>query len=156
MRHTTATTLHFTFAASFALACAGNTWTQPPSTNDPRKQVMVQFTDATVHPETARVLEGGNVVWINYASSMDAAVVFPESVKSGFTCDQLRPLFEKTADGYQSIPIRRDREDVMLPCPLKPGEYAYEIWIFEGGMGTLGEGEPGAKIPAKIVVEPAP
>jgi hypothetical protein len=116
---------------------------------------MVQFTDSTVHPETARVLQGGSVVWINYAADYDGSVVFPESVKSSFTCDDLRPFFMKTGKGYQSIPIDEDSENVKLPCPLEPGEYSYEIWLFEGlpDAPAAGMRMPQFKIPAKIVVE---
>ena len=39
------------------------TWKQSPSTNKPRKHVMVHFTDSTLHPSIAQVVEGGTVSW---------------------------------------------------------------------------------------------
>jgi hypothetical protein len=44
---------------------------------------------------------------------------------------------------------------VKLPCPLEPGEYSYEIWLFEGlpNVPEAGMSMPQFKIPAKIVVE---
>ena len=126
----------------------------PPTTNKPRKNVMVQFTQASVHPSIARVLPGGNVAWINYADTFVGAVVFPASIKESFTCTELRPLFSKVAAGYKSIPITgAGGENVTLPCPLKPGTYDYQIYLGGGGDGSLGIDNPEQTLPAKIVVE---
>jgi hypothetical protein len=147
--------------AGALLACASlgsqPEFTSPVTTNKPRKNVMVQFTQASVHPSVARVLPGGNIVWINYADSSAGAVVFDESIKESFTCSDLRPLFSKVAAGYQSIPITSaGGENVSLPCPLKPGTYDYQIYLGGGGMGGIGIDDPQITLPAKIVVESPP
>jgi len=137
-----------------AMACAGSGG-QPSgeSTNKPRKHVTVQFTDMTIHPSTARVLPGGDIAWLNYSMSYVGTVVFPASIKSSFTCDDLRPQFAKVADGYESDLIRGDMANVITPCPLEPGSYEYEIRLFEGG-GGMG-GAPMRSLQGRIVVEPA-
>jgi plastocyanin len=151
-------------AAITALAgCSTNTpgWSQASSTNKPRKNVTVQFTDATLHPETARVTQGGSVGWINYSTGFDGSVVFADSILSSFTCSDLRPIFMKVAAGYQSIPIKEGGpENVTLPCPLEPGEYEYELWLFSPGtLGGVGQGagagmdDPQSQMKGKIVVE---
>lgn len=149
-------------AALLAIAMAGcgtPVWQQAPSTNKARKHVVVQFTNSTLHPAEARVLPGGDVAWVNYASGMDGTVVFPASIREGFTCSDLRPDFMKTAAGYQSMPITGgEGESVVLPCPLKPGEYAYTLQLYEGGT-LMGAGNapgrmdnPTSEMSGKIIV----
>lgn len=133
------------------------TWKVNPTTNKARKNVVVQFTDFSMHPSIARVTEGGNVTWTNYASSYTGAVVFPDGFKEALTCGEARPRFAKVAAGYQSSPITQaGGEDVTLPCPLKPGEYEYQLYLFQGG-GMMGAGDgmfnPNTKMHGKIVVE---
>lgn len=150
-------------AALLAISMAGcgtPVWQQQPSTNKARKHVVVQFTNATLHPSVARVLPGGNVAWVNYASGMDGTVVFPASIKESFICTELRPLFMKVAAGYQSMPIKgSSMESVALPCPLKPGEYDYKLQLFEGGTlmgfgnaGGAGMDNPTSEMAGKIIV----
>ena len=143
--------------AAAVLACAsdeGSVWKPPPTSNAPEQNVTVYFTDANVNPATARVLPGGSIVWINYAMSRNGSVFFSKKVRGSFTCQDLGPAFMKTGLGYQSVPIARETENVTLPCPLDPGEYPYEIWLYQAG--GPGMGTPVSKIPAKIVVEGAP
>jgi plastocyanin len=83
-------------------------WKQNPTTNKPRKHVVVQFSDASMHPSIARVTAGGNVTWVNYSSSYTGAVVFPDSFPASLTCGEARPRFAKVAAGYQSSPIAGD------------------------------------------------
>jgi hypothetical protein len=64
----------------------------------------------------------------------------------------------KTGTGYQSIPITMDgaRNDLEISCPLKPGEYEYEIWLFSGGGmggGPGGMDDPQSRMQGKIIVE---
>jgi plastocyanin len=154
-------TLAAVAALGLMLACQQASWRQDPTTNKPRKNVVVQFTDATLHPEIARVTSGGNVVWVNYsAAGLDGSVVFPASIRESFTCDELRPLFMKVAAGYQSIPIQGESENVTLPCPLKTGEYEYQLYLFSSGTlsgGGQGAGasmdNPQSTMKGKIVVE---
>jgi hypothetical protein len=89
-----------------ALACAGTpTSEQQPTRNKAGKHVMVQFTDMTLHPSIAQVVEGGTLSWVNYASMYEGSVVFSDEVAStAFACD-LRPTWMKTGTGYQSIAI---------------------------------------------------
>lgn len=132
------------------------TWKQHPTTNKPRKNVVVQFSDASMHPSIARVTEGGNVTWVNYSSSYTGAIVFPDGFPASLTCGEARPRFGKVAAGYQSSPITGSMgEEATLPCPLKPGEYQYEIYLYEGQMGAEGSGmfDPNTTMQGKIVVE---
>jgi len=141
---------------AFAVACGGNpTWQEEPSANRPRANVMIQFTQASIDPETAEITADGNVVWNNNASGMTGTVFFKSSVRDAFPC-QMRPLFMEVAGGWQSIPISADSEEVTLPCTPKPGEYGYEIWIYSGVEGTPNRGmdDPQFQIPGKIKVTP--
>ena len=147
-------------AASLALwtGCAAGTptWQQQPSRNRPVRHVMVQFTDTTLHPTTAQLLAGGTVSWVNYASLYDGSIVFPPATVAGFTCSDLRPDWGKTADGAQSIPITMGAaaNDLEIPCPLAPGSYDYEVWLFSPGVGDpSGLDEPEARMQGRIVVE---
>ncbi len=144
------------FAIATAVSYATPSASREPSTNKPRKHVVVQFSNAHVHPEIARVTPGGNVAWVNYSTDYVGSAVFPASLAAALTCKETRPLFMKTGAGYQSIPITGEGgEAVRLPCPLKPGSYDYEIHLFQGGMGDMGAGmgNPVHQLPAKIVVE---
>jgi hypothetical protein len=134
------------------------TWKQHPSKNKPRKHVMVQFTDMSLHPSIAQVLEGGTVSWVNYGSMYQGSIVFSDEVAAAFTCSELRPDWSKTGTGYQSIPITMGgaSNDLEIPCPLKPGEYEYEIWLFSGGDmggGFAGMDDPQSRMQGKIIVE---
>ncbi len=82
-------------------------------------------------------------------------MVFPAEILDSFTCSELRPLCMTVAAGSQSVPIPRAMENVALPCPLKPGEYEYTIYLFSGGRGgTMGGMEnPVTTMAGKIVVE---
>ena len=140
-----------------ALATADTpTWEQHPTKNKPRKHVMVQFTDMSLHPSIAQVVEGGTVSWVNYASMYQGSIVFSDEVAAAFTCSGLRPNWMKTGTGYQSVPITMGgaRDDLELPCPLKPGEYEYGIWLFSGGMGGPGGMDnPQSRLQGKIIVK---
>jgi hypothetical protein len=133
------------------------TWQQQPTTNKPRQYVIVQFSDASLNPSIARVLPGGKIAWVNYAMSYTGAVLFPDSFKDALTCGDPGPRFTKVTGGYQSIPITTTAgEDVSLPCPLKPGEYEYQLLLFGGAFS----GDPGSQMydpdstmQGKIIVE---
>ena len=132
------------------------TWEQHPTKNKPRKHVMVQFTDMSLHPSIAQVVEGGTVSWVNYASMYKGSIVFSDEVAAAFTCSELRPNWMKTGTGYQSIPITMGgaKNDLEIPCPLKPGEYEYEIWLFSEGLGGLGGmDDPQSRMQGKIIVK---
>jgi len=94
---------------------------------------------------------------VNYASLYEGSIVFSDETASAFTCSDLRPNWMKAGNGYQSIPITMGgaTNDLEIPCPLKPGEYEYEIWLFSGTMG----GDPGAmddpqsRMQGKIIVK---
>jgi hypothetical protein len=44
--------------------------------------------------------------------------------------------------------------DLETPCPLKPGEYEYEIWLFSSMMGgPSGMDDPQSRMQGKIVVK---
>ncbi len=131
------------------------TWQQYPTKNGPRKHVMVQFTDMSLHPSIAVVLEGGTISWVNYASMYDGTIVFSKAVAQAFPCD-LQPDWSDIGTGYQSIPITMEGAmgDLQIPCPMKPGEYEYEIWLFEPGMGGPGAmDDPQSRMQGKIIVQ---
>lgn len=132
------------------------TWQQYPTKNKPRKDVTVQFTDTSLHPSIAQVMEGGTLSWVNYASMNQGTVVFSDEVAKAFTCANLRPNWMKTDTGYQSIPITiaGAANDLEIPCPLKPGEYEYEIWLYSTAMGgAIGTGVPQSRMQGKIIVK---
>jgi plastocyanin len=140
-----------------ALAAAETpTWERPPTRNQARKHVMVQFTDMSLHPSSAQVVQGGTVSWVNYASMYEGSIVSSEEVAWAFTCSDLRPNWMKTGTGYRSIPITMGgaTDDLEMPCPLKPGAYEYEFWLFSKTMGN----DPGAmddprsRMQGKVVV----
>jgi hypothetical protein len=142
---------------SAPVAAETPTWEQHPTKNKPRKHVMVQFTDMSLHPSIAQVLEGGRVSWVNYASMYEGSIVFSDEVAAAFTCSDLRPNWMKTGTGYQSIPITMGgaSDDLELPCPLKPGTYQYEIWLFSETMGgdPAAMEDPQSRMQGKIIVE---
>jgi len=122
------------------LACSSMQGGSQESTNGPRKNVMVQFTDMTIHPSTAQITSGGTVVWVNYAATSAGVVFFPEASTKGFTCTDPRPIFSQVAGGWQSqvLPVN-GLENVTLPCPMKPGTYPYEL-LLNNDMGLEGAG----------------
>ena len=54
-----------------------------------------------------------------------------------------------------SMPVRMESEDVITPCPLKPGTYEYRIDLFTGvtGGGFDGFDNSLRTLPGKLVVE---
>jgi len=119
-------------ALAAAMGCAGaNGGARPDANDEPRAHVLVQFTEESIEPAVARVLQGGDVEWANYANHLVGVVIFPESIEDGFTCDELEPRFSKVAAGYQSEFIADSGGRVDLPCPLKPGRYTYELRLFD-------------------------
>jgi len=93
--------------------------------------VLVQITESSIDPAVARVLQGGDVEWANYANHLVGVVIFPESIADGFTCDELEPRFSKVFAGYQSEFITDGGGRLDLPCPLKAGTYTYELRLFD-------------------------
>jgi hypothetical protein len=131
--------------------------TQHPTSNEPRQHVLVRFTNMSLRPSVAQVLEGGTVAWTNLSSNRGGVVSFPLSVVDHFSCIELRPVFYQTADRLVSIPINADSADVALPCPLEPGEYAYRIDLFRGlrrvGPSISNIDNPDLSLPGKIIVK---
>jgi len=130
---------------------------QHPTTNEPSKNVLVRFTNMTLRPSVAQVVEGGTVAWTNLSSNRGGVVSFPLSITDHFTCSELRPVFYATADRLVSIPITAEVGSVALPCPLEPGEYAYRIDLFRGlrwvGPSVSNLDNPDLSLPGKIVVK---
>jgi hypothetical protein len=131
--------------------------TQHPTTNEPRQHVLVRFTNMSLRPSVAQVLEGGTVAWTNLSSNRGGVVSFPLSVVEHFTCSELRPAFYQTADRLVSIPISGNSADVALPCPLEPGEYAYRLDLFRGlrgiGPSVSNIDNPDLRLPGMIIVK---
>ena len=147
----------FAIAISGCAQSAVPVATQHPTTNEPRQHVLVRFTNMSLRPSVARVLEGGTVAWTNLSSNRGGVVSFPLSVIDHFTCSELRPAFYKTADRLVSIPISGNSADVALPCPLEPGEYAYRLDLFRGlrrvGPSISNIDNPDLSLPGKIIVK---
>jgi hypothetical protein len=148
------------FVAIAANGCAQSAVpiaTQHPTTNEPRQHVLVRFTNMSLRPSVAQVLEGGTVAWTNLSSNRGGVVSFPLSVVDHFTCSELRPVFYQTADRLVSIPITAGTGDVALPCPLEPGEYAYRLDLFRGlrriGPSVSNIDNPDLSLPGKIIVK---
>jgi len=118
--------------------------------------LRIQFSGVGLHPETAHIPADGNVAWINQALEYRGIVVLPANMGASFSCSDLRPTFERVAAGYQSLAItQEDPENVTLPCPLRPGSYPYELWLFGQGLGELGDDAvPAQKLRGTLVVEP--
>jgi hypothetical protein len=131
--------------------------TQHPTTNEPRQRVLVRFTNMSLRPSVAQVVEGGTVAWTNLSSNRGGVVSFPLSVIDHFTCSELRPLFYKAADRLVSVPIAGNSGSVALPCPLEPGEYAYRLDLFRGlrsiGPSVSNLDNPDLSLPGKIIVK---
>jgi hypothetical protein len=146
-------------ALSLLAACAQSTPSSTPeaSTNTPRKDLAIQFDEENVRPSEGRVLQGGRVTWVNQAEDMSGAIAFPASIRSAFTCTELRPQLSETGEGYVSMPITPGMGEAFeLPCPLKPGSYDYKVLLFNAGPGGnagVGMYDPQLTMPAKLVVE---
>ena len=95
-----------------------------------RKNVVVQINQFHVRPEVVRVPAAGNsVAWTNWSESI-ASISFPASVVQSFTCSEMRPDFVVNGDRLESIVALGSNEDLVTPCPLKPGIYEYEVGLF--------------------------
>lgn len=119
--------------------------------------IVIQFGDMSLQPSVAHVKQGASVAWVSMAPNYQGVVSFPDSVVPHFTCQQLRPDFFEAAGRIQSIPVRNDTENLVLPCPLEPGSYEYRIDLFSGaeGMGApgVGMGTPKRSLHGKLIVE---
>lgn len=115
--------------------CAQKSFTTPNVKEPARKEVVIQFGDASVDPSTAKILAGGNATWANTSSSY-GVVRFPMADKSKFECKSLRPDWQQTANGIESLPMASDAENIVFPCSLKPGTYPYKIDLF-GNMSQM-------------------
>jgi hypothetical protein len=142
--------------AALLLGCggAGSVWQPPPTSDEPRAHVDVHVTDGSVTPATARLLPDGTIVWLNYAMDRRASVFLPEEMRGSMRCDTVPPSFMKTGRGYRSVPFGQGADTVSLPCPLDPGEYRYQVWLYD----TSGAGLaiPTSTLSGTIVVEGAP
>ena len=121
------------------------------SSNAPRKNVVIQFTDATLHPTQARIYAGGNVAWTNYSSGL-GVVFIPEDTARQLGCSSMRPLFARITGGYRSEVIRPDSENVTLPCSPPSGTYQYELRLFANGLDVMDVGNPDSLMWGTIVV----
>lgn len=130
--------------STFAPACASN----PSAVNS---QKVVQINEMKLTPEVVQLSGSKNsIAWTNWSSSW-ARVVFPGGMTSAFTCTDLRPQFAFTGDRIQSINASGDNMDLVTPCPLKPGSYEYEVWLYEP---RFDRGDPRTKVKGRIEVSP--
>jgi hypothetical protein len=134
-----------------AIACGQPAAMSPPTTNAPRDHVLVHFTDMHLSPSVAQLNRGGKLGWLNYASNYVGVVTFPKSVASRFTCSELRPMFSEAGTDIVSLPIRMDgMQNVVLPCPLQPGEYEYRVDLFADPQNLY---DPQLTLPGRIIVK---
>jgi len=130
-------------------SCAQQPFTTPDDREPARKNVVINFSEAEVMPSVARVETGGSVAFSNLGSQA-GVVVLPASMAEKMSCDK-RPDFGEVAGGnYESITIRGEAEDVVLPCLPPPGEYSYTINLFED---LMNRDNPAFRLSGRIVVE---
>ena len=137
-------------AVLLVAACAQKSFTTPDDKQPARKDVVVQFGNATVLPSDARLKAGGGVTWSNTSDSM-AVVRFPKADKTKFTCRAvLRPDWQYVADALESIPTGGASERIVFPCTLQPGTYPYTISLF-GNIADMDN--PAFTLSANLIVE---
>ena len=143
-----------TAIVSFSACSSTPSHDSPGTRNAPRHHVMVQIMDSYVHPATAEVTAGGTISWATYATEHASAILFPADIKQALSCSDLRPNWNEVAAGIQSLTLSSSsmRDDIELPCPLKPGSYDYKVLLFQpldgGGMFN-----PDYTLTGKIVVQ---
>lgn len=115
-----------------SLACAGSSENGGgEAATTLRKHAVVQINELHVRPEVVRVPAAGNqVAWTNWSSSI-ATISFPASVAGDFTCPEVRPKFVVDGPRLESVHALGSNEDLVTPCPLKPGTYKYEVGLFD-------------------------
>ena len=114
-------------------ACAGTPQRTESgkTTNKPRENMVVQINNMTIHPQVVRVQGAKNsIAWTNF-SDYYATVHFPASVKDGFTCTELRPDFVVNGPSIESVVAVGANEDLVTPCPMKPGSSPYTVYLFK-------------------------
>jgi len=118
------------------------------------KNIVIQINQFHVRPEVAKVpAEGNSISWTNWSDSL-AMIVFPAEVAQAFTCDEVRPDFVVNGPHLESITAIGSNEDLVTPCPLKPGTYDYQVYLFESPGDRY---NPELKSKGQIVVlEPEP
>ena len=130
--------------------CAQQSFTTPDDKQPARKDVVVQFGNASVFPADARIKANGSVTWSNTSDYM-AVIRFPKADKTKFTCRPvLRPDWQYVADTLESIPAQGASENIVFPCSLQPGTYPYTISLF-GNIGDMDN--PTFTLAAKLIVE---
>ncbi len=118
---------------SSVVACAGTPQRTESgkTTNKPRENMVVQINNMSVHPQVVRVQGAKNsVAWTNFSDYV-ATIHFPASVKDGFTCTELRPDFVLNGPDIESIETIGANENLVTPCPMKPGTYPYSVYMFQ-------------------------
>ncbi|MCH2185086.1 hypothetical protein MK280_04370 [Myxococcota bacterium] len=140
---------------AFSLGCAMNSGGQDSGKKPSlHKNIVIQINQFHVRPEVAKVpAEGNSIAWTNWSDSL-AMIVFPAEVAQAFTCDEVRPDFVVNGPHLESITAIGSNEDLVTPCPLKPGTYDYQVYLFESPGDRY---NPELKSKGQIVVlEPEP
>ena len=121
----------FAFLALFVISGCASSSGKPAGPQPLHKNIVIQINQFHVRPEIAKVpAEGNSIAWTNWTDSL-AMVVFPAEVADAFTCDEVRPDFVVNGPHLESIAAVGDNEDLVTPCPLKPGTYDYQVYIFQ-------------------------
>ena len=119
------------FAALAACAGTPERTADGKRTNKPRENMVIQINDMSLSPQVTRVIGAKNsIAWTNYSTNYYATVHFPASVKDGFTCTELRPDFVLNGPSIESIEAFGANEDLVTPCPMKPGTYPFQVYLF--------------------------
>ena len=146
-------------ALALAAGCASQQTPEVPSprtTNEPRRDIIIQFGDMSIEPSVARVKQGGSVAWTSVSTNFRGTLSFPESIVPKFSCKELRPDFYVAHGRLLSIDIANGDENLVLPCPLAPGTYEYRIDLTSGGEGVGGRSmgaNPQLSLPGTLIVE---
>ncbi len=116
-----------------------------------RQNMVVQINNMTLSPRVVRVTAKGNsIAWDNWSEYL-AVVSFPLSILDAFTCKEMRPDFARTADRIESFAAIGDNEDLVTPCPLKPGTYDYDVYLANS---LANRDNPQLTLKGQIVVTP--
>jgi hypothetical protein len=127
-----------------------------------RDLIVIQFGNLAVSPRVVRLREGERVVWSNHSDYL-AQVVFPVALTESLQCSRFGDEWQQTPDHLASVPVEGGRLDLLLPCPLAPGSYHYEIYLFDadrfaadridGTRVAASVSEPELRLTARLLVQ---
>lgn len=136
-------------AGVLAVALASTTGSAVAEPKAASDHVVIRIDEASLHPATAHVKEGGAITWLNYARWKAEIRVSPD-VSAKLDC----PKAEwGTNDKGQAVSAPIQNLGYHLPCTLPKGTYEYTVGQASGNIGQPGTGESTATMQGKIIVE---